>query len=89
MDDLPNHKVPRTSEWHWVKQLRYYLKTNCAPDQKPAFVRILECEQSYSFEYQKNASKLVHTPLTDKCYLMHLGYGGNPTVLLALGKPSL
>ena len=80
---LLNRKVQRTSEWDWFRQLRYYLKTNCAPDQKPAFVRMLECEQSYSFEYQGNASKLVHTPLTDKCYLtlmhgMHLGYGGNP-----------
>eukprot|EP00971_Amphidinium_carterae_P192501 3819838-Amphidinium_carterae.1 len=39
--------------------------------------------EAYTFEYQGNASKLVHTPLTDKCYLtlmhgMHLGYGGNP-----------
>ena len=44
---------------------------------------MLECEYNCSFEYQGNASKLVHTPLTDKCYLtlihsMHLGYGGNP-----------
>ena len=50
--------------------------TNCAPDQKPAFVSMLEYEQG-------NASKLVRTPLTDKCYFtfihkMHLGYGGNP-----------
>ena len=44
---------------------------------------MLECEHSFSFEYQKNASKLVHTPLTDTCYLTlmhgrHLDYGGNP-----------
>ena len=62
MDDLLNHQVQRTSEWHWFRQLRYDLKINCAPDQKPAFVRMLECEQSYSFENQENASKLVHTP---------------------------
>ena len=48
MGDLLNHKVPRASEWHWFRQLRYYLKTNCAPDRKQAFVRMLECEQSYS-----------------------------------------
>jgi dynein heavy chain 2 len=37
----------------------------------------------YTYEYQGNAPKLVHTPLTDKCYLtltqgMAMGCGGNP-----------
>ena len=30
MDDFLNHKVPRTSAWHWFRQLQYWLKTNCA-----------------------------------------------------------
>ena len=58
--NLLNHKVQRTSEWHWFRHLRYYVKTNCAPYHKPAFVRMLECEQSYSFEYQGNVG--AHTP---------------------------
>jgi dynein heavy chain 2 len=53
-----------------------------------------DAQFNYTFEYQGNAPKLVHTPLTDKCYLtltqgMHMGYGGNPYGPAGTGQDSL
>ena len=69
----------------WYKQLRYAL------DGQNLQVGMCDAFFDYTYEYQGNAPKLVHTPLTDKCYLtlvmgMKLGYGGNPYGPAGTGK---
>ncbi|XP_076467409.1 LOW QUALITY PROTEIN: cytoplasmic dynein 2 heavy chain 1-like [Babylonia areolata] len=73
-------------DWMWQKQLRYYLVKNGM-----CHIRMVDAEFEYTYEYQGNAPKLVHTPLTDKCYLtltqgMQMGFGGNPYGPAGTGK---
>ena len=73
------------NDWMWYKQLRYAL------DGQNLQVGMCDAFFDYTYEYQGNAPKLVHTPLTDKCYLtlvmgMKLGYGGNPYGPAGTGK---
>jgi dynein heavy chain 2, cytosolic len=84
---LNREKIDETSHWLWQKQLRY----NLTADRQGVGVHMCDAYFTYTFEYQGNAPKLVHTPLTDKCYLtltqgMHLGYGGNPYGPAGTGK---
>ncbi|KAH9577240.1 Dynein heavy chain [Trypanosoma melophagium] len=86
VDTLIQNNVESDSDWLWRKQLRYYLERN-----NKCVLRMVDAEFQYSYEYQGNAPKLVHTPLTDRCYLtltqgMHLGYGGNPYGPAGTGK---
>ena len=74
------------TDWAWRKQLRYYFS-----EQQTVKMRMVSAEFAYTYEYQGNAGKLVHTPLTDKCYLtltqaMFMGYGGNPYGPAGTGK---
>jgi len=79
VEELIDSKVRSVDDWLWKKQLRFYMnkQTNTAT------ISMVDADFDYTYEYQGNASKLVHTPLTDKCYLtltqgMRVGLGGNP-----------
>ena len=48
----------------WMIHCRYYVKK-----EGQCIMRMVNAEFEYTYEYQGNAPKLVHTPLTDKCYL--------------------
>eukprot|EP00605_Chrysophyceae_sp_TOSAG23-4_P002934 GSChrysophyteH1.ASY1.ANO1.3229.1 assembled CDS len=82
---LSEKRGVRLSDWTWKKQLRYYFENG------KAVVKMHDACFDYTYEYQGNAPKLVHTPLTDKCYLtltqgMHMGFGGNPYGPAGTGK---
>ncbi|XP_055895255.1 cytoplasmic dynein 2 heavy chain 1-like isoform X1 [Biomphalaria glabrata] len=86
VDQLVAANVKSVQEWQWQKQLRYYIRKDGV-----CVMQMVDSEFEYTFEYQGNAAKLVHTPLTDKCYLtltqgMHMGLGGNPYGPAGTGK---
>lgn len=63
VDQLVSNKANSTSCWTWQRQLRFYLVSG------GVVLRQVSSEFEYTYEYQGNYAKLVHTPLTDKCYL--------------------
>ena len=84
VDQLLKAGTTWPKDWQWCKQLCYYLNQNGA-------VTMLMVSAELDYTYQGNAPKLVHTPLTDKCYLtltqaMFMGYGGNPYGPAGTGK---
>jgi dynein heavy chain 2 len=65
VDELISNNVNQNVQnWYWQKQLRYYYSASST-------VKVcMGCsELNYSFEYLGCFNKLVHTPLTDKCFL--------------------
>lgn len=85
MGQLSSARVKAVGDWQWFKQLTFGRKG------KDVTISMANASFQYTFEYQGNAPKLVHTPLTDKCYLtltqaMHMGFGGNPYGPAGTGK---
>ena len=74
----------------WLKQLRFYF------DKDDGDFGIVVCKQTstsfrYGYEYQGNATRLVVTSLTDRCYMtlttaLHLNRGGAPQGPAGTGK---
>ncbi|XP_039299157.1 dynein heavy chain 7, axonemal-like [Nilaparvata lugens] len=56
-------------DFQWLSQLRYYYH----PEQSEMSVCITNAKLNYSYEYVGNVSRLVITPLTERCNLTLIG----------------
>jgi dynein heavy chain len=79
---LIENEVTDVGAFEWISQLRYYWRTS---PEKQGFVSVnmVSTEVEYGMEYLGNTSRLVITPLTDRCFrtlmgAIKLNLGGAP-----------
>ena len=88
--ELAEKGVPSVEDFDWASQLRYTWDT-MDDGKEGVTVRMINAAINYGNEYLGTSSRLVITPLTDRCYrtlmgAVHLDVGGAPEGPAGTGK---
>ena len=84
---LRDSNVCSTNEFLWQQQLRYYWEF----EKGDCVIRQINSTLAYGYEYMGATSRLVITPLTDRCWItitgaIHIKLGANPAGPAGTGK---
>ena len=87
IEELIERNVAGTYDFLWQQQLRYYW----SPDVDDCLIKHSDATVAYGYEYMGATSRLVITPLTDRCWLTLTGsyalkLGGAPAGPAGTGK---
>ena len=86
VERLVNKNVTSLHDFEWISTMRYYLAKSIEDPNEPTVnIEMISTTIEYGFEYLGNASRLVVTPLTERCYRTLMGalkmnLGGAPEV---------
>lgn len=86
LGDLRDANIQAITDFLWVQQLKYYYD-----EEEDCKIRQVSATMAYGYEYMGATSRLVITPLTDRCWItisnaLHIKLGANPAGPAGTGK---